>query len=421
MCSDWPMPPWPWRSDSPSQAIAAYTSLPARACSATVPPHPNTSSSGWAAITRTRLGECVLIGIGPHPSGPQLIAQVPAPQDRAVFLRQLEQHDHALAAVFLLAAGDHLPACLWDGAYERTQHGPGLDGRRGAVAAQEERGLPHGPAGPVEPAEGPGVGPRERANEVVYLAAGPGPVDHAVGGAAARELRVLARGLGPAGPLTREQPRHEAPQHVAIGRGDLVVERRDGVVRRDAEGDLVDHGAPIHALGEPDERVAGLGLALDQRPIHRGAAAVARQVRRVRADHADAGEPQRGRPDDLAPADHERDVGLDGAERGEAVRAVDGGDFVQRHAVASAQRAVVDRTGAARPPLGRERDDAVNRCPGLHEGLERGTALGVESDPGEAERFHRRFTRTTSRTAAITSLTSSSVSRGLSGRLSSRP
>src|ERR1043166_3707907 len=122
-----------------------------------------------------------------------------------------------------------------------------------------------------------------------------------------------------------------------------------------------------------------------------------------------------------APADHERDVGLDGAERGEAIRAVDVGDLVQRYAETGAQRPVVDRTRAARAPLGRERDDAVNRRPGLHEGLERRTALGVESDPGEAQWFHRRLTRTTSRTASITSVTSASVSRGLSGRLSSRP
>src|SRR2546429_4361987 len=242
--------------------MAVCTSSPARVCSATVPPHPNTSSSGWAAITRTRLGERVLIDTGPHATGPQLVTQIPTPQDGAIFLLELEQHDHALAPVFLLAAGDHLPACLRDGAYERTQHGPGLDGSRGAVAAQEERGLPHGPASPVEPAERPGVGPRERANEVVDLAARAGPVDHAVGGAAPRELRVLARGLGPARPLAGAQPWHGAQQAVAIGRGDLVGERRDGVGRRDAESDLVDHGAPVHGLGEPDERVPRLGLAL---------------------------------------------------------------------------------------------------------------------------------------------------------------
>src|SRR5437762_5578793 len=92
--------------------MAVCTSSPARTCSATVPPHPRTSSSGWAAITRTRLGERVLIDVGPHPPGPQLVAQVAAPQDRAILLLELEQHDHTFPAVFLLAAGDHLPARL---------------------------------------------------------------------------------------------------------------------------------------------------------------------------------------------------------------------------------------------------------------------------------------------------------------------
>src|SRR5437763_9169369 len=223
------MPSGPYRSDSPSQTMAVCTSSPARTCSATVPPHPSTSSSGWAAITRTRLGERVLIDIGPHPPGPQLVAQGAAPQDGAVLLLELEQHDHAFPAVFLVAAGDHLPARLRDGTHERTQHGPGLDGSRGAVAAQEERALPHGPAGPVEPAERSRIGPGERANEVVDLAARAAPVDQAVGGAAARQLRVLARGLRPAGPLAGEQPGQQPEQHVAIGRGDAVVERRDSL------------------------------------------------------------------------------------------------------------------------------------------------------------------------------------------------
>src|SRR5256886_2559593 len=224
--------------------MAVCTSSPARVCSATVPPHPNTSSSGWAAITRTRLGERVLIDTGPHATGPQLVTQIPTPQDGAICLLEPDQHDRALPPVSLPAAGDDLPACLRGGAYERTQHGPGLDGSRGAVAAQEERGLPHGPASPVEPAERPGVGPRERANEVVDLAARAGPVDHAVGGAAPRELRGLARGLGPARPLAREQPRHEAQQHVPVGRGDPGGERTDGVVGGGAEGGPGGYGGP---------------------------------------------------------------------------------------------------------------------------------------------------------------------------------
>src|SRR5438270_11256830 len=176
--------------------MAVCTSSPARACSATVPPHPSTSSSGWAAITRTRLGERVLIDVGPDPPGPQLVAQVPAPQGRAVLLLELEQHADALATVFLLAAGDHLAARLRDGAHQRTEHGPGFDGSGGAVAAQQERGLPHGPARAVEPAECPRVGTCERANEVVDLAARARPVDQAVGGAPPRPLGVLGRRQG---------------------------------------------------------------------------------------------------------------------------------------------------------------------------------------------------------------------------------
>src|SRR5207302_2496887 len=129
--------------------MAVCTSSPARTCSATVPPHPSTSSSGWAAITRTRLGERVLIDIGPHPPGPQLVAQGAAPQDGAVLLLELEQHDHAFPPVFLVAAGDHLPARLRDGTHSGTQHGLGLDGSRVSVVAQEESGLPHSPSGPV--------------------------------------------------------------------------------------------------------------------------------------------------------------------------------------------------------------------------------------------------------------------------------
>src|SRR5438067_679259 len=123
----------------------------------------------------------------------------------------LEQRDHALAAVFLVAAGDHLPARLGHGAHQRTEHRPRIDRGGGAVTAEQQPALPNRPAGPVEPAERPGVRPRERANEVVDLAARAGPIDHAVGGAAAWELRVLARELRPAGPFRPPIPEGGTP------------------------------------------------------------------------------------------------------------------------------------------------------------------------------------------------------------------
>src|SRR5207237_8605665 len=120
-----------------------------------------TASSGCAAITRMRSGERVLVDTGPHPPGPELITQIPAPQDRAVLLLELEQHDDALTTIVLVAAGDHLPARLCHGAHERTEHGPGLDGGGRAVAAQPQCCLPHRPARAVEPAERPRVRSRQ--------------------------------------------------------------------------------------------------------------------------------------------------------------------------------------------------------------------------------------------------------------------
>src|SRR5207253_5870157 len=51
---------WPrdWSSDVCSSDL---TVSPAFTCSATVPPHPRSSSSGWAAITSTRLGTRALL------------------------------------------------------------------------------------------------------------------------------------------------------------------------------------------------------------------------------------------------------------------------------------------------------------------------------------------------------------------------
>src|SRR5256886_15870603 len=78
------------------------------------------------------------------------------------------------------------------------------------------------------------VGPGERANEVVDLAARAAPVDQAVGGAAARQLGGLARGLRPAPPRPRGQPGAPAGARVTIGRGGTGGERPDGGGRRGA-------------------------------------------------------------------------------------------------------------------------------------------------------------------------------------------
>src|SRR5207247_6178172 len=101
------------RTASPSQAITAVTSSPARACSAAVPPQPSSSSSGCAAITRTGLL------IGPPLPGPWLLGKRSALEHRPVLGFDLEQHHRPVAAGHQLAAG------LRDRAHHRTENGPG--------------------------------------------------------------------------------------------------------------------------------------------------------------------------------------------------------------------------------------------------------------------------------------------------------
>src|ERR1043165_4704383 len=148
----WPTPFFPYRSDSPSHAITAVTSSPSRAWSAAVPPQPRSSSSGWAAITSTRLA------IGPPLSGPGLLGQGVTPEHGAVLPFELEQHDGALTARHQLAAR------FGHRAHHRTED---LARRAGGLGLGQERRLPDPPAPPIEPAERAGVGTSQRADEVV--------------------------------------------------------------------------------------------------------------------------------------------------------------------------------------------------------------------------------------------------------------
>src|SRR5437879_3817356 len=93
MCSLWPTPFGPYRNDSPSHPITEVTVSPADACSPAVPPHPSSSSSGCAAMIRTRSA------IAPPLPGPRLIAQLAAAQDRAVVVFELQQQDGSGRAV----------------------------------------------------------------------------------------------------------------------------------------------------------------------------------------------------------------------------------------------------------------------------------------------------------------------------------
>src|SRR5882762_4188266 len=92
------------------------TQSPALTWRATVPPQPSSSSSGWAAMTRTRLGSGI---VSPPRSCPALLAELPSLQHSTVLSLDLEQRDRALATPHGLTAG------VRDRAHDRSDDQPG--------------------------------------------------------------------------------------------------------------------------------------------------------------------------------------------------------------------------------------------------------------------------------------------------------
>src|SRR5438105_11675743 len=158
--------------------MTEVTWSPAFACRATVPPQPRTSSSGCAAMTRTRLGMdgCFAFGLETQAS-PELIAEGATTETIASGVFQLEQDHRARAARHELSTGG------LHRADDRPEHFTGFRvGDRPAIGRQCR--VPNPPLSAVERAERAGVGARQRADEVVHGGGGTIPIDAAIGGAA---------------------------------------------------------------------------------------------------------------------------------------------------------------------------------------------------------------------------------------------
>src|SRR2546426_5406231 len=208
VCSGWPTPFGPYRSDSPSHTMTAVTQSPARACSATVPPHPSSSSSGCAATTRIRLG------ISPDPSGPLPLGEVAPLEDLAVVGLELEQQHGPRATCH------ELPAGALHRADHRPEHLAGLPS--GPPGVGKEGDLPDAPPPALEPTERTGVGLRQGAHEVVECFAAFRPIDLSVGRAAPWQDRLVDVRLRSTPPLSGEELRQDAQDHVAVGCRDAV-------------------------------------------------------------------------------------------------------------------------------------------------------------------------------------------------------
>src|SRR5258707_8552491 len=114
--------------------MTAVTLSPRSVCSATVPPQPRISSSGWAAMTST---ESVIDRL-PAFSLPVGCRQLTAFQHPAVLGFHFQQRNRTLPARDELAAG------VVDRADDRSQTGARLSKRE--RPERRECGLPHDPA-----------------------------------------------------------------------------------------------------------------------------------------------------------------------------------------------------------------------------------------------------------------------------------
>jgi len=157
------------------------------------------------------------------------------------------------------------------------------------------------------------------------------PVDAAVLGLAAAEIRsareVLRRELR----RTRDELRQRAVEHDLGGDGHLAKDVDRAIVRQDRHGELVDDASRVGLLDHLVQRRARLALAVEDRPVHRGAPAVLGQERSVHV----VGAAPRGR-------EHRRGQHVAVIERKDEVGLRDGGRQLAGHVEAVLARQLLD-------------------------------------------------------------------------------
>src|SRR4051812_17388693 len=126
-------------------------------------------------------------------------------------------------------------------------------------------------------------------HEVMNLLSRPGPIDPAVLGAATSEVLTLLRRLGVARCRSRNQSRQRTSQYYFRRHGHLAIHGARIVVLQNRYGELVDNITRIRTLDHVMERGARLPLTMQDRPIHRRAAAISGQQRAMHIERAQPG------------------------------------------------------------------------------------------------------------------------------------
>ena len=172
-------------------------------------------------------------------------------------------------------------------------------------------------------------------------------------------------------------------QHRGGGVRDLLVERRAVVGILDRDRPLVDDVAGVDAGVEVEHRVPGLGLAVDDRPVHRRSAPVARQQAGVEPDRAEAGQREQGLAEQARPADDEDEVGPELGDPGDLLGPVQVADRQQRDAQPGGEVVEGDPARRGRAEGRVEGHDGVDALARLDQRLE--TAVPFEHGTHEQD------------------------------------
>ncbi len=134
--------------------------------------------------------------------------------------------------------------------------------------------------------EGAGIGVGDAAHQIIDPAGGPAPVDAAVGRLAPAAIGTFRQIHGDRPRRARRQRRQRAVEQPPGRRLQLAVESERGVGRLDRHPLLIDEIAGVRLRHHVMEAHPGLALPLDQHPVDRRPAAVARQQRAVEVERA---------------------------------------------------------------------------------------------------------------------------------------